>query len=180
MPSPDGRGSGRAVQAGSPPTRPGRQTDETAMVPSGASDRAIVPWSSGARTPIVVSVRSSPVPSLRLRRARLVPTPSIGWLRPPLPGTDLPAPESPARPAAIPSIAGSALAVAMAYLPGRTVATVDLAVWWVSVPLLVLEYHAALGLTLFTFSLWDVDRRPDVEPVHRTTQKIALLFPTYN
>ena len=150
------------------------------MVPSGACNRAIVRWSSGARTPIVVSVKSSPVPSLRLRRARLVPTPSIGWLRPPLPGTDLPAPESPARRAAIRSIAVTALVVTMAYLAWRTVATVDLAVWWVSVPLLVLEFHAALGLTLFTFSLWDVDRRPEVEPVQRTTQKIAVLIPTYN
>ncbi|HET7702612.1 MAG TPA: cellulose synthase catalytic subunit [Candidatus Limnocylindrales bacterium] len=81
---------------------------------------------------------------------------------------------------AIRAIAVAALAVTVAYLMWRTVATVELAVWWVSVPLLVLEFHAALGLALFTFSLWDVDRRPDARDVLATTDRIAVLIPTYN
>ena len=104
----------------------------------------------------------------------------IGWLRQPLPGRGLPAAESRPRQLAIRGIALLALAVTAAYLAWRTVATVDLAVWWVSVPLLVLEIHAALGLALFTFSLWDVDQRPDAPPVTKTEQRIAVLIPTYN
>lgn len=111
---------------------------------------------------------------------RLPPARSVGWLRPPLPGRGLPAPESSLRRTAIRSIAVAALVVTAAYLMWRTVATVELAVWWVSVPLLVLEIHAALGLALFTFSLWDVDRRPDARDVVTTTDRVAVLIPTYN
>jgi cellulose synthase (UDP-forming) len=70
--------------------------------------------------------------------------------------------------------------VTAAYLGWRTLATVELSVWWVSIPLLVLEFHAALGLALFTFSLWDVDRRPDARSVLTTTDRVAVLIPTYN
>jgi len=73
-----------------------------------------------------------------------------------------------------------ALAVTGAYLTWRVVATVDLAVWWVAVPLFVLEVHAALGLVLFTFSLWDVDRRPAEREVTATDARVAVLVPTYN
>jgi cellulose synthase (UDP-forming) len=114
------------------------------------------------------------------RRPRLVPSPSIGWLRAPLPGRDLPAPESPIRRRSIQALAVTALVVTAAYLLWRTVATVELAVWWVSVPLLILEIHAALGLVLFTFSLWDVDRRPTVRDVIATDDRVAVLIPTYN
>ena len=114
------------------------------------------------------------------RRPRLVPEATIGWLRPALPGRGLPAPESTTRRTAIRLIAVSALAVTAAYLGWRITSTLDLAVWWVAVPLLVLEIHAALGLLLFTFSLWDVDRRPTSKPVHATTDRIAVLIPTYN
>ena len=114
------------------------------------------------------------------RRPRLVPAPSVGWLRPPLPGRDLPLPESPLRRGTIRAIAVTALVVTAAYLLWRTVATVELSVWWVSIPLLVLEFHAALGLALFTFSLWDVDRRPEVRDVRTTDQRVAVLIPTYN
>ena len=108
------------------------------------------------------------------------PRPSVGWLRPSLPGRDLPAPESIGRRWVIRSLALVALAVTAAYLVWRTTSTVDLAVWWVSIPLLVLEFHAALGIGLFTFSLWDVDRRPSTHEVHETTARIAVLVPTYN
>ncbi|MEA2519128.1 MAG: hypothetical protein QOF49_1208, partial [Chloroflexota bacterium] len=111
---------------------------------------------------------------------RLSSASSIGWLRPPLPGRDLPAPESAVRRMTIRAVAIAALLVTVAYLGWRTVATVELSVWWVSVPLLVLEFHAALGIALFTFSLWDVDRRPDTRPVLSTTDRVAVLIPTYN
>lgn len=122
--------------------------------------------------------RSTPVATTR--RPRLSPARSVGWLRPPLPGRGLPQPESPTRLLAIRAIAVAALVMTAVYLVWRTVATVDLVVWWVSVPLLVLEIHAALGIALFTFSLWDVDRRPDSDPVTTTSDRIAVLIPTYN
>src|SRR5680860_804399 len=54
------------------------------------------------------------------------------------------------------SLAVLALLVSVAYLVWRATQTLDLAVWWLSVPLLLLEVHAVVGLALFTFSLWDV------------------------
>ena len=114
--------------------------------------------------------------SLSLPRARL----AIGWLSPPLPGRDLPAPETAKRRQAIRTIAIVALSVNLAYLVWRTVSTVDLAVWWVSLPLLVLEIHAAIGIALFAFSLWDVDDLPESHPVREAPGRIAVLIPTYN
>jgi cellulose synthase/poly-beta-1,6-N-acetylglucosamine synthase-like glycosyltransferase len=106
--------------------------------------------------------------------------PSIGWLRPSVPGRDLPLPESRPRRLAIRSIALLALAVTTVYLTWRIGWTLALDVWWVSIPLLVLEIHAAIGLALFTFSLWDVDRRPETRDVTETDARIAVLVPTYN
>jgi cellulose synthase (UDP-forming) len=77
-------------------------------------------------------------------------------------------------------IAVVALSVNLAYLAWRTVSTVDLAVWWVSLPLLVLEIHAAIGIALFAFSLWDVDDLPESHPVREAPGRIAVLIPTYN
>ncbi|MGK2851703.1 MAG: glycosyltransferase [Candidatus Limnocylindrales bacterium] len=107
-------------------------------------------------------------------------TPSAGWLRASMPGRDLPLPESPIRRWSIRAIALAALAVTVAYLVWRAGWTLALDVWWLSVPLLVLEIHAAMGLALFTFSLWDVDRRPATHDVTATEQRIAVLIPTYN
>ncbi len=118
-----------------------------------------------------------PAPAPRLRP---LTQPALGWLRAPLPGTGIPAAESFLRRTGIRAIALLALAVTTAYLAWRIVATVDLAVWWVSIPLIVLEVHAALGLVLFTFSLWDVDRRPETRDVTETQARIAVLVPTYN
>lgn len=79
------------------------------------------------------------------------------------------------------TVAVAALAVTGAYLTWRLLATVDLRWWWVSVPLLLLEVHAAAGLALFTFSLWDVDRRPaTAAPRRASDSRIAVLVPTYN
>ena len=123
---------------------------------------------------------STATPHAAHHRPRLAVATSVGWLRPALPGRDLPAPESALRRNAIRAVALAALLVTTAYLGWRTVATVELSVWWVSIPLLVLEFHAALGLALFTFSLWDVDRRPDARSVLTTADRVAVLIPTYN
>jgi len=104
----------------------------------------------------------------------------VGWLRPTLPGRGLPTPESPARRFAIRAIALVALAASAVYLAWRITSTINLDVWWLAVPLVVLEIHAALGLGLFTFSLWDVDAAPRVSARTSTDQKIAVLVPTYN
>ena len=106
--------------------------------------------------------------------------PAIGWLRPTIPGRELPLPETRTRTLAIRSIAVLALVVTVAYLAWRAAFTLAIDVWWLSVPLYVLELHAALGLALFTFSLWDVDRRPATRVVDATEQRIAVLIPTYN
>lgn len=94
--------------------------------------------------------------------------------------TILPAPESARRTRIIRAGAVLALLVSLVYLGWRILFTVDLAVWWVSVPLLVFEVHAFVGLALFTFSLWDVDRRSPTWRVEATTARIAVLIPTYN
>ena len=104
----------------------------------------------------------------------------VGWLRPPLPGSGLPAPESAPRRWAIRSVALLALAVTAVYLAWRVTHTLDLGAWWLSLALLALEVHAALGLALFTFSLWDVDRRPDSRNVTTTHARLAVFIPTYN
>jgi len=78
------------------------------------------------------------------------------------------------------AVAVVALGSTMAYLIWRAGWTLALDVWWVSIPLLVLEVHAFLGLGLFTFSLWDVDRRPATHDVTASNARIAILVPTYN
>ena len=103
-----------------------------------------------------------------------------GWFRPSLPGRDTPVPESIVRRWSIRGLAIVALVVTAGYLTWRIGWTLDPGAPWLSVPLVVLEIHAALGLALFTFSLWDVDRRPIVDDVTRTEARIAVLVPTYN
>ena len=108
------------------------------------------------------------------------PVPSIGWLRPTMPGSGIPIPETRRRVWSIRAIAIVALVVTIAYLVWRAGWTIALDVWWVSIPLYVMEVHAAFGLALFTFSLWDVDRRPTSRAVTSTDQRVAVLIPTYN
>lgn len=112
--------------------------------------------------------------STRLLRA------AFGWLWAPVPPSSLPEPEPAAGRFVIRSIAVTALLVSTAYLVWRIGWTLDLGVWWASLPLIVLEVHAALGLALFTFSLWDIDRRPSHRDVTETSLRIAVLVPTYN
>ncbi|CAN5538636.1 hypothetical protein BH24CHL1_BH24CHL1_07410 [soil metagenome] len=78
------------------------------------------------------------------------------------------------------SVAMIAVMVTLAYLIWRTLETVDLGLWWISVPLLLLEVHAFVGLLLFTFSLWEVDALAPARPVERTNDRVAVLLPTYN
>jgi cellulose synthase (UDP-forming) len=78
------------------------------------------------------------------------------------------------------AVAVLALTVTTVYLVWRVTATLDLAVWWLSIPLYVLELHAALGLGLYTFSLWDVHAGPTARPVHESSLRVAVLIPTWN
>ncbi len=106
--------------------------------------------------------------------------PQISWFRATVPGPALPPPESRRRAWAIRATALTALTVTLVYLTWRAGWTLALDVWWVSIPLLVLEIHAFLGLALFTFSLWDVDRRPATYDVSDPGGRVAVLIPTYN
>jgi len=78
------------------------------------------------------------------------------------------------------AVAVLALTATAAYLGWRAVATIDPAVWWVSIPLYVLELHAAFGLGLYTFSLWDVHAGPRARSVRETPLRVAVLIPTWN
>jgi cellulose synthase (UDP-forming) len=78
------------------------------------------------------------------------------------------------------AVAVLALTATAVYLGWRAVATIDPAVWWLSIPLYVLELHAALGLGLYTFSLWDVHAGPKARSVHETPLRVAVLIPTWN
>lgn len=99
---------------------------------------------------------------------------------PVFPGSDLPPPEPPLRRLVIHSVALLAFAVSLAYLGWRALFTVDPASWWVSFPFLGLEIFALFSLTLFAFSLWDLDVRPPARPAAKTNARIAVLIPTYN
>ncbi len=94
-------------------------------------------------------------------------------------GSERPAPESAQRLLLIRGVAVATIVLTVAYLAWRTAATVDLSVWWVAVPLLLAEMHNALGLSLYTLSLWDVDDAPTWRHVEETDQRIAVLLPTY-
>ncbi len=77
-------------------------------------------------------------------------------------------------------VAVVALIVGVAYLSWRTLATVDLHVWWLSVPLLLLEVHALVSLMLCATALWDLDAGPRARPTETTDYRLAILVPTYN
>ena len=117
--------------------------------------------------------RAQTLSKLRVRDA-------LALLRSPLPSRALPRAESATRRWSIRAVAIVALVVNIAYLAWRTTSTVDLGVWWVSIPLLVLEIHAALGIALFAFSLWNVDGLRAARRVYEAPGRIAVLVPTYN
>jgi cellulose synthase (UDP-forming) len=73
----------------------------------------------------------------------------------------------------------AAIATSVAYLVWRTRFTLghDL---WLSVPLLIVEIHALVGLSLFTFSLWDLDALSPPPIAATSAHRLAVLIPTYN
>ncbi len=77
-------------------------------------------------------------------------------------------------------VAVAALLASAGYLTWRTFYTIDPGVWWISIPFLLLEIHAAISLGLFAFSLWDVDVRPNVGTIRRNRGRTAVLIPTLN
>lgn len=97
----------------------------------------------------------------------------------------LPVPESRGRRTAIQVVALVAIAASCAYLLWRVTASMADTTLWLSVPLLMLEAHALLGLALFTHDLWNVDVRPAPTPGGAADRavaalRVAILVPTYN
>ncbi|HEX5395479.1 MAG TPA: glycosyltransferase, partial [Candidatus Limnocylindria bacterium] len=90
-----------------------------------------------------------------------------------------PTPEPARRLLATRGIAIAALVATLGYLVWRGLFTLNLDGWYLAVPLLLLEIHAAVGLGLFTFSLWDVDRRPKPRAAE-PQPTVTVLIPTYN
>jgi len=91
----------------------------------------------------------------------------------------LPPPDDARRLVVIRVTAVLALAATSAYLLWRASSTLNLGAWYLALPMLLLEMHAAIGLGLFAFSLWDVDRRPVRRPLRRLPS-IAVVIPTFN
>lgn len=89
-------------------------------------------------------------------------------------------PERRGQRAAIRVVAIVSLFATAAYLTWRVAFTMTGADLWLAIPLWLLEVHAALGLGLYVFSLWDVDSTPPARVVERTDLRIAVLIPTYN
>ena len=75
-------------------------------------------------------------------------------------GQERPKPESAARRRLIHIVSAVAVVLTLAYLVWRIFFTIDLAYWWIALPLLVLELHNAFGLGIFSLALWDVDPVP--------------------
>jgi cellulose synthase/poly-beta-1,6-N-acetylglucosamine synthase-like glycosyltransferase len=73
-----------------------------------------------------------------------------------------------------------AVLATMAYLFWRAAATLDLSVWWIAVPLLLLEVHALICLVLYAAPLWDLDAMRPPAPVDEYPGALAVLIPTYN
>ena len=90
-----------------------------------------------------------------------------------------PPPETAARKALIRSFAILTVLVTAAYLVWRLTGTVNLGVWWVSIPLIAAELHNGIALALYTLSLWEVHGGPKPSPA-QTRRKVAVLLPTYN
>ena len=99
---------------------------------------------------------------------------------PAIPGGYLPS-ETPLHTALIRVVALLALTITITYLAWRLLGgTINMAVWWLAVPLFVVEVHNFAGLLFYSFALWDVGQRPAWRPVRRTRQRVAVLIPTYN
>lgn len=106
--------------------------------------------------------------------------PSDGGYLPHFAGGGKPSPETRRRKWLIRSFGLVSLAATYAYIVWRVGWTIDLSVWWVSIPLVLLEMHNGLGLTLYTLAGWDVDAGPPWRPISETSLRVAVLIPTYN
>jgi cellulose synthase (UDP-forming) len=73
-----------------------------------------------------------------------------------------------------------AIAASVGYLVWRIGFTIDLAYWWVAVPLVLLEIHNTVGLAMFSAALWDLDAGPECTPRASTDLRIAVLIATWN
>jgi cellulose synthase (UDP-forming) len=92
----------------------------------------------------------------------------------------LPARESRARLLGIRFATALALLAGAVYLGWRALETVNLSVWWLAVPLLLLEGHALLGLLLHAAGLWDLHSVTPPAHVEQTDLRLAVLVPTYD
>lgn len=99
---------------------------------------------------------------------------------PTFPGGELPSPDARLTRRTTRAATLLALAVTIGYLAWRTVETVNWSVWWVAVPLLGLELHAAVSLALFAFAAWDTTAVAPAPPVSAAPGKVAVLVQTYN
>ena len=88
--------------------------------------------------------------------------------------------ESPRHTLLVRAVAVAALLVTLVYLAWRLDGTIAMDVWWLAVPLFIVEVHNAFGLALYTFALWKVDERPPWRHVTHTELRVAVLIPTYN
>src|SRR5688500_657960 len=73
------------------------------------------------------------------------------------------------------------LALTYGYLGWCLFSTLNLAVWWVSLlPLILVEMHSAIGMTLYTLAGWSVDAVRTASPVEHSKHRVAVVIPTYN
>ena len=98
----------------------------------------------------------------------------------PFPHAQMPAPESRTTAAAIRLVTALAVLATAVYLGWRALATVELDVWWLAVPLLLLEAYALLGLLLHVNGLWELDAVSAPPPTVSTDLRLAVLIPTYD
>jgi len=114
----------------------------------------------------------------RSKLAQLAAEPPAGL--PWFPGGARPPRESKGRSRLIHGVSVTAVAVSAGYLAWRAGFTIDPAYWWIAIPLIAVEIHNALGLTMFTIALWDVDAGPTTTPRDATDWRVAVLIPTLN
>ncbi len=96
------------------------------------------------------------------------------------PDGSLPMPETAGKKLLVRGWALAAIVVTALYLGWRLTGTIDLAWWWVAIPMFVVELHNALGLVLYTVALWNLD--PETPPIAHDLErwKVAVLIPTFN
>ena len=99
---------------------------------------------------------------------------------PPFPHTQMPPAESRATVFGIRAAAVLALLATGLYLGWRALETVNLSVWWLSVPLLALEGYALVSLAAHITGLWDLDAVRAPREVEHTDLRLAVLIPTYD